>query len=98
MSKFIHHIQYVSPTCFGPHRSIFRSVLQAVFADLLWANTRTTRHVQPLRSCRKTSVTAGRVEQYAYYHITNLQIELVKNAPEDGLGNYEICQANISAE
>ena len=26
-------ITYVSSTCFEPHRSIFRSVLQAVFAD-----------------------------------------------------------------
>ena len=38
---------YVSSTCFGPHRSIIRSVLQAVFADLVCGNTRTTRHVQP---------------------------------------------------
>ena len=27
--------------------------VQAVFADLVCGNTRTTRHVQPLRSCRK---------------------------------------------
>ena len=27
--------------------------LQAVFADLVCGNTRTTRHVQPLQSCRK---------------------------------------------
>ena len=39
---------YVSSTCFGHHRSIFRSVLQVVFADLVCGNTRTTRHVQPL--------------------------------------------------
>ena len=32
MSLFI---TYVSSTCFGPHRSIIRSVLQAVFADLV---------------------------------------------------------------
>jgi hypothetical protein len=48
MSEFIHHT-YVSSTCFGPHRSIIRSVLQAVFADLVCGNTRTARHVQPLR-------------------------------------------------
>ena len=53
MSLFI---TYVSSTCFGPHRSIIRSALQAVFADLVCGNTSTTRHVQPLRSCRKSSL------------------------------------------
>ena len=49
-------IIYVSSTCFGPHRSIFRSVcLQAVFADLVCGNTRTTRHVS------RYEVKAGRV-------------------------------------
>ena len=43
MSLFI---TYVSSTCFGPHRSIIRSVLQAVFAVLVCGNTRTTRHVE----------------------------------------------------
>ena len=28
-------ITYISSTCFGPHRSIFRSFLQTVFADLV---------------------------------------------------------------
>ena len=34
-------------TCFGPHRSIIRSVLQAVFADLVCGNTHssTTYHM-----------------------------------------------------
>ena len=50
MSLFI---TYVSLTYFGPHRSIIRSVLQAVFAVLVCGNTRTTRHVQPLGICRK---------------------------------------------
>ena len=27
--------------------------VQAVFADLVCGNSRTTRHVQPLQSCRK---------------------------------------------
>ena len=27
--------------------------VQAVFADLVYGNMRTTRHVQPLQSCRK---------------------------------------------
>ena len=43
----------------GPSSGAF---LQAVFADLACGNTvRTTRHVQPLRSCRNF-VKAGRVE------------------------------------
>ena len=32
--------------------------VQAVFADLLCGNTRTTRHVQPLRTCRKNCSSA----------------------------------------
>ena len=56
--------------------------VQAVFADLVCGNTRTTRHVQPLRSCRKFF----------------LRIQLVQNAPEDGPMRSETCRANISAE
>ena len=49
MTEFL-FITYVSSTRFGPHRSILRSVLQAVFADLVCGTTvRTIRHVQPLR-------------------------------------------------
>ena len=33
-----------------------------------------------------------------YYHIPNLQIQLVQNAPEDGPVRSETCRANISAE
>ena len=56
---------YVSSTRFGPHRSIIRSVLYKLYSQTLVCGTtvRTTRHVQPLL------VLAGRVEQYAYYHI-----------------------------
>ena len=36
--------------------------VQAVFADLVCGNTRTTRHVQPLQSSSYNFVTAGRVE------------------------------------
>ena len=71
--------------------------VQAVFADLVCGNTRTTRHVQLLRSCRNF-VTAERVEQYAYYHIPNLRIQLVQNAPDDGPMSSETCRPNISAE
>ena len=35
---------------------------------------------------------------YAYYHIPNLHIELVKNAPEDGPVRSETCRANICDE
>ena len=49
------------------------------------ANFATTRHVQSLRS-------------NAYYHIPNLQIQLVRNAPDDGPMRSETCRANISAE
>ena len=45
-----------------------------------------------------TFVTAGRVEQYAYYHIPNLRIQLVRNAPDDGPVSSETCRANLSAE
>ena len=43
-------------------------------------------------------VTAGHVEYYAYYHITNLHIQLVQNAPDDGLVRSETCRANIRDE
>ena len=69
----------------GPSSGAF---LQAVCADFVCGNTRTARH----------EVTAGRVEQYAYYHITNLHIQLVKNAPEDGPVRSETCRANICDE
>ena len=36
--------------------------VQAVFADLVCGNTRTTRHVQPLQSSSYNFVTAGRVD------------------------------------
>ena len=41
---------YVSSTCFGPHRSIIRSVFYKLYSQTLVCGTtvRTTRHVQPL--------------------------------------------------
>ena len=54
MSQFF--ITYVSSTCFEPHRSIIRSVLQAVFAD--WY---VVIHVL-LDTFRRYEVTAERVE------------------------------------
>ena len=46
----------------------------------------------------RPAVTAGSVQQYAYYHIPNLRIQLVQNAPDDGPVRSETCRANISAE
>ena len=73
----------VSSTCFGPHQSIFRSVFYKLYVQtLVCGNTRTTRHIQPLRS-----------NDWMCLHI-----QLVKNAPEDGLVRSETCRANMSAE
>ena len=46
----------------------------------------------------ENKVTAGRVDYYAYYHIPNLRIQFVQNAPDDGPMRSETCRANISAE
>ena len=43
----------------GPFQERF---VQAVYADLVCGNTRTTRHVQPLRSSSYNFVPAGRIE------------------------------------
>ena len=60
--------------------------VQAVFADLVCGNMRTTRHVQPLlRSMRITTY-------------QSLRIQLVQNAPDDGPMRSETCRANISVE
>ena len=43
---------YVSSTCFGPHRSIIRSVFYKLYSQaLVCGNKRSTRHVQPLQLC-----------------------------------------------
>ena len=52
------------------------------FSSTCFGPHRTTRHVQ----------------QYAYYHIPNLQIQLVQNAPDDGPMMSETCRADISAD
>ena len=60
MSKFYSAL-FVSSTCFRPHRSIIRSVLYKLYSQtLVSGNTRTTRHVQPIRSCRKNFATCVR--------------------------------------
>jgi hypothetical protein len=49
--------QYLSPLqCFGPHRSILRSVFQSCLSGLVCGNTRTARCFRPLRCCRKNCV------------------------------------------
>ena len=55
MSEFYSAL-FVSSTCFGPHRSIIRSVLHKLYSQtLVCGNTRTTRHVQQLQSCSSCS-------------------------------------------
>jgi hypothetical protein len=50
-NELVYSARFVSSTCFGPHRSIFRSVLYKLYSQtLVCGNTRTTRHVQLLRS------------------------------------------------
>ena len=48
MSEFIHHVCQLDM-----FRTSSGAFLQAVFTHLVCGNKRTTRHVQPLRSCRK---------------------------------------------
>ena len=72
-----------------------QSVLMSEFYSALML----ARHVSDLTGPSSyNSVTAGRVEQYAYYHIPNLRIQLVQNAPEDGPVRSETCRANIRDE
>ena len=79
-----------------------RSV-QAVSADFgMCCNTHTTRHVQPLQSCRSYSynfVRAGRVELYAYYSTyQSLHLQLVQNAPDDGPMRSKTRRANLRTD
>ena len=91
MSKFQSALKF-SSTCFGPHRSIIRSVLYKLYLQTLVCGTtvRTTRHVQPLL-CDVSSST--RITTYQ-----SLQIQLVQNAPDDGPMSSETCRANIRAD
>ena len=75
---------FVSPTCFGPHRSISRSVLYRLYSQtLVSGNTRTTRHVHlDVSSSTHSSTT-----------YQSLRIQLVQNAPDDGRMSSEICRA-----
>ena len=65
--------------------------VEAVFADLVCGNTRTTRYVQLLRLDVSSSTHSSTTHQ-------NPQIQLVQNAPDDGPMRSETCRANISAE
>ena len=61
------------------------------------------RHVSDLTVLLDTTsryfVTAGRVEQYTYYHIPkSVRIQLVQNAPDDGPVRSETCRADIRDE
>ena len=82
MSKFYSAL-FVRSTCFGPNRSIIRSVLYRLYSQtLVCGNTHTTRHVQPLQTLQWLDVS------------NSLQIELVQNAPDDGPMRSETCRAN----
>ena len=59
--------------------------VEAVFADLVCGNTRTTRHVQPLQRLYVSSSTTYQ----------NLQIQLVQNAPDDGPMRSETGRAKL---
>ena len=89
MSEFIQHLYYLDMFRTSPvhHQERF---LQAVLSDLLCGNTRTTRHVQPLRLDVSNST---RITTYQ-----SLRIQLVKNAPDDGPMRSETCRANIYDE
>ena len=51
---------YVSSTCFGPHRSIIRSVLYKLYLQIWYVVIRVL-----LDTSSRYEVTAGRVQQYA---------------------------------
>ena len=62
MSLFI---TYVSSTCFGPHRSIIRSVLQAVFADLqIWYDDTRSLQYQRFFGCENVNIGYGKITQF----------------------------------
>ena len=88
MSKFYSAL-FVSATCFGPHQSIIRSVLYKLYLQTLVYGTtvRTTRYIQPLHWLDVSSST-----RITTWH--SLQIQLVRNAPDDGPMRSETCRAN----
>ena len=77
---------YVSSTCLGPHRSIIRSIFYKLNVQIWYVVIR----VLPNMSSHYEVVGS---RKYTYYHIPNLLIQLVKNAPEDGLVRSETCRA-----
>ena len=87
MSEFIQHLCQLDMfrTSSVHHQERF---LQAVFADLVGGNTRTTRHVQLDVSSSTHGITTYQ----------SLRIQLVKDAPDVGPVRSETCRANISAE
>ena len=52
--------------------------LQAVFADLVCGNTRTTRHVQPVQSCRKFLQLVYLFGLHIYYELVCLLVIFCK--------------------
>ena len=75
--------------------------LQAVFADLVCGNTRTTRHVQSLRSCKKNFLQLRNGWTCRIVRVlprTKSAHRACKNAPENGPVWSEICRVNICDE
>ena len=72
-----------SSTCFGPHRSIIRSVLYKLYSQTMVCGiAHSTRHVQ-LDVSSSTRITTYQ----------SLRIQLVQNAPDDGPMRSETCRA-----
>ena len=96
----IEYSSHVSSTCFGPHRSIFGSVLYKLYVQIWYVvicvlPDTSSRYKVVGRTASYNFVTAGHVEQYTYHHIPNLHIQSVKNTPEDGPVRSETCRANM---
>ena len=75
--------------------------LEAVLADLVCGNMRTTQHVQPLRSCRKFFLQLCNSWTYRVVRVlphTKSANTACKNAPDDGPVRSETCRANICDE
>ena len=68
MSEFIHHVCQLDMFRTSPvhHQERF---VQAVVADLVCGNTRTTRHVQPLGSCSYNFVKETGAQGRQPYHL-----------------------------
>ena len=83
ISKFLSAL-FVSSTCFGPYRSIIRSVLYKLYS-LLWYVVLLCVLLQRLDVSSSTHSSTTH---------QSLRIQLVQNAPDDGPMRSETCRAN----